>query len=441
MAGQPTFFFSHARQDREKSLNNYLEKFYEDLEARVASLEGIDLDEGPIGTIDRETSQGEDWDRRLGKALNGNKVFISMFTPLYFKRPNCGKELFVFLMRSKGISIDSNGALTGVDNVVPIRWEIKEAYDSNTETNSRIPAFLRRLNDRPSDPGGDPARAAAIKLYYERGMRNCVASEPHYSILLESIALRIRDLKELPEGPGASFATTENAFTYDWNGHFARKGAATVAAAAIPAPQQIIPKPLSSVVAFYVTRRAFAPDPTPVAFADLLIQEPMQDSSGLTNAGLAQLLTDIRGAGVLEGLHVFHAATQPNVPLNAQPLLDRLESLTAAKVLTLLVVDSDVWPGSDDATTAVIEEIARSPKWSGIVLVSPVAAAPVKAERKHSLSPRLVVLPEEPDARVSTIRRALIDARGRVLSGSVETSPGAEHVPLLKGVGGTDIKT
>lgn len=444
MAGHPTFFFSHARQDREKSLNNYLEKFYEDLEARVASLEGIDLDEVPIGTIDRETSQGEDWDRRLGKALNRNRAFVSVFTPLYFKRPNCGKELFVFLLRSKGISIDSNGALTGIENVVPIRWEIKEAYNSNTEANSVIPAFLRLLNDRPSDPGGDPVRAAAIKFYYERGMRNCVASEPHYSILLDSIALRIRELKELPEGPGASFATTENAFTYDWKGHFAQKGAPTVSAAAIPAAQQIVPKPLASVVAFYVTRRRYTPDPAPVAFADLLVQEPMRDGPGSINAGLAELLTDIRGAGVLEGLHVFHAALQPAVPLGAEPLLERLASLTAAKVLTLLIVDSDVWPGTGDATATVIEEIARSPKWSGLVLVSPVGAPTAdrtEAVTKRNLSSRIGILPEKSDARVSAVRRALVAVRGRVLSGSVETSPGAEHVPLLKGVGAADTRT
>jgi hypothetical protein len=440
MVALPTFFFSHARQDRERSLNNYLEKFYEDLEARVASLDGIDLEEASIGIIDRETSQGEDWDRRLGKALSTNRAFVSIFTPLYFKRPSCGKELFVFLMRSKAIGIDTNGALTGVENVVPIRWEIKEAYFNNTEANSVIPLFLRLLNDRPSDPGGDSTRTAAIKFYYERGMRNCVASEPHYSILLDSIALRIRNLKDLPEGPGASFSTTENAFAYDWRKHFAGKGATAAPVPPTARSQPIVPKPLLSVVAFYVTRRDFDLDPAPVDFADQLIGEPMGSETTSAKPEFTELLTDVRGAGIQQGLNVFHAAANPKVPTDPKLLLDRLKSLATARVLTLLLVDSDIWPGNGDASASAIEEIARSPEWTGLVLISPVGGIDMdidKLANQRGLPARFVMLPRKSDERAPVLQRALVHLRGRVLSGSAETLPGAEPVPLLKGVAPT----
>jgi hypothetical protein len=432
MAELPTFFFSHARQDRERSLNNYLEKFYQDLETRIADLEGIDLNETAIGTIDRETSQGEDWDRRLGTALKKNRAFVSIFTPLYFKRPNCGKELFIFLTRSAELGIDSNGALTGVENIIPIRWEIKEAYVKNTEADSIIPKFLRLLSDRPSDPGGDAARSAAIKFYSERGMRNSVAMEPHYSILLERIALRIRELRDLPEAARATFATSENAFSYDWNAHFIPTGKPPTPATPLAASPPIAPKPLSSVVVFYLTRRPYESDPTEVSFANQLIEE----THPTTDPGFAALLTDMHGAGVLEGVHVFHAASKPAVPENTEGLLARLKALSEAKVLTLLIVDSDVWPGNNDSTANGIEAMARSPLWSGLILIAPLGR-PNVAIGQVNLPPRFAILPEQSDARVSTIRRALLNSRGRVLSGSAETLPSAERVPLLKGVGGT----
>jgi hypothetical protein len=440
MAGLPTFFFSHARQDRELSRNNYLDKFFDDLEARVASLAGIDLGRVRVGTIDRKVIlQGANWDATLSKGLSGNKAFVSLFTPLYFTRESCGKELFVFLMRSQGLGIDSNGALTGVENVIPIRWEIKEAYYNNTETNSVIPAFLRLIHDRPADAGGNSALTDAVKFYYEKGMQRCIAYEPHYSELLDSFALRIRALMDLPEASGVSFAAAQDAFTYDWKSHCSRAGTATVSAPPVALAQSVPLKPLSSVVAFYVTRRSFTPDRTPVDFADLLVAEPLPGGTSSTDSGFSALLADVRAAGIAEGLHVFHAAAEPAIPVTAKPLLDRLASLSAERILSFVIVDSNVWPATPNGPGAIaIEEIVRSPSWTGLVLISPVGTPSAHLDALVSqlgLSPRLVVLPQSSDARVSVLQRAFVDARGRVLSGSVENSPGAERVPLLKGVG------
>ncbi len=44
MAEVPTFFFSHARQDRETP-GNYLRRFFDDLEIKLAQWAGISLQE------------------------------------------------------------------------------------------------------------------------------------------------------------------------------------------------------------------------------------------------------------------------------------------------------------------------------------------------------------------------------------------------------------
>jgi hypothetical protein len=194
------------------------------------------------------------------------------------------------------------------------------------------------------------------------------------------------------------------------------------------------------VVAFYVTRRPFTSDPITVDFADKLIAEPLPGAAAPVDPSFAALLADVRAAGVAEGLTVFHAAGNPIVPDTSKPLLDRLISLSAAHVLTVLVVDSNVWPGvAGEAGTSAVEEIVRSLSWTGLVLLSTMEAPAVNIDdiaTKRGLPPRLVVLPQVSEVRVSMLRRAFVEARGRVLSGSADNSPGAERVPLLKGVGG-----
>ncbi len=51
MANAPTFFFSHARQDRETP-GKYLRRFFDDLEIKPAQWAGVSLDEKRLGTID-----------------------------------------------------------------------------------------------------------------------------------------------------------------------------------------------------------------------------------------------------------------------------------------------------------------------------------------------------------------------------------------------------
>ncbi len=131
MSKVPTFFFSHARQDRETP-GRYLRRFFEDLEIKLAQWAGINLQDQKLGTIDLRISQGENWDANLSRGLANDNAFVAILTPLYFNRPNCGKEIGIFLRRSPALGVDGKGALTGAKNLIPIRWLPENAYTANT---------------------------------------------------------------------------------------------------------------------------------------------------------------------------------------------------------------------------------------------------------------------------------------------------------------------
>src|SRR6266566_3584055 len=232
MPAFPTFFFSHARQDREAP-GNYLRRFFDDLESKLAQWAGADLETHRLGTIDSRVPQSNNWDAELSTGLGNNRAFIAILTPLYFNRPNCGKELAVFVLRGGPLGVNPNGALTGVTNVMLIRWLPENAYTANGVKDAIIPAILRLIEDTPADPGRDLERTQAIERYRKKGMEKCVTFEPHYGELLDLFVDRIRGMPELPPALGISFATAHDAFRYDWRAHCT--GAGTAAGPA-PAP-------------------------------------------------------------------------------------------------------------------------------------------------------------------------------------------------------------
>jgi len=459
MATPPTFFFSHARQDRETP-SNYLRTFFEDLEIKLAQWAGVDLKKTRLGTFDSRVQQGQDWDATLSQGLAQNKAFVAILSPLYFTRVNCGKELFVFLLRHSKLGVDPNGALTGVGNMLPIRWLPENAYTLNTDKDALIPGFIRLISDTPDDNGNDPDRTAAIQRYQKKGMEKCVRVEPHYGELLDAIVERIRALPALAASSSAvSFATAKNAFEYDWTAHFsglpkpptaagavapAPAVAAAVAAAppapvAAPAaaaqpPVQISPQPLTSIACFYVTRRTFARDAGAVPFADQLIAEM---SGAPTDAALSSFLADARAAALEEGLNVFHAAALPAVPVTAPSMIGRLAALTSSKIMTALVIDSAVWPnGGAVVEIAAIDDIIKSSEWTGPVLIAALDNAPLDVDQvvqARALPPRLSLLPRSSSTdRIAALRRSFIDARGRVLQST--SGPAPESLPILRGV-------
>jgi hypothetical protein len=174
----PTFFFSHARQDRNR-YGRYLQRFFEDLNAEVAACAGVEIESNRIGMIDLQIRQGADWDSVLSGPLSSDKVFVAILSPIYFERDYCGKELYAFVLRSPNLGIDIHGALINVENLLPIRWFSEDYYCANGEKEGKIPPILRRLNYVPFDDLGDPGRQGRSSAIASRGWSNASSLEPN----------------------------------------------------------------------------------------------------------------------------------------------------------------------------------------------------------------------------------------------------------------------
>ena len=429
MSAVPTFFLSHTRQDRE--IGNYLSRFVKNLEETVAQYAAVDLKTQKLATIDSDIDQGEDWDNKLSRKLSTNKVFVAVFTPLYFKRPNCGKELGVFLLRSLSLDIDSQGALTDVVNIMPIRWLPEHVYAKNTVKDARIPAFLRRIEDTPRDPGDDKKRTNAIRRYKKKGMASCVGGVG-YKELIDTLASRIRDMPDLKPGPITGFADAIDAFACDWASYLKKPPIPPSPPPLVMPPLQ--PQPLTSIVAFFATNQNYTPDPVPVDFAEQLISETA--GANPPDPALQTLLGDVYAAGAEEGLTVFHAAALPPA-FDGLSLLTRLKALAKRGVLSALLVDPDVWPGSSTPAASAVEEVIRSTEWTGpTLLTAPLGGEQSVADvlRAKGLPAGLCTLPSTSDLRQVALRQAFVDARGRLLRSSTDQATNSEPLPLLKSV-------
>jgi hypothetical protein len=438
VATVPTFFFSHTRQDKDAA-NAKLIRFFEDLEVEVAAwCQFVLTDNDRLGSMDPRIPQGENWDNVLSRGLSSDKVFVAVYTPLYFVRPYCGKELFVFLMRSPNLGIDTNGALTGVCNVLPIRWMPEDAYAINGGTESIIPPFLRLVQDGPEDLGHDAERTNAIQKYRKKGMRSCVnPGTSYYAKLLELFAKRIRDTGEVSPGGNFTFATAENAFMYDWLNHFAPPNASPSAPSEPSGtPEPANPIPLKSVVMFHITRRLFSRDPHRVDFADQLISETSPGANDQTDGKLQELLSDVRIAGVCEGFSTFNAAANPVVPTNPDGILRQLGSLSKSGVVTVLTVDPDVLldaslRNGEDA----VGQIITSTEWTGPVLIPTLDDTRVNDHvAKLNLPQWVVRLSSDSEKRSNELRRIFVNARGRAMRSNMGVAHLAEQMPALVGV-------
>lgn len=423
----PTFFFSYARQDNEKSPGRYLEQFFTDLENELAAYAGHDLAQEPLGTIDTRIDHGADWDEDLAQALAERRSFVMIETPLYYKRNACGKELGVFLARSDELGIDTEGSLTGVRNVLRIRWMDEEAYGSAADRAARVPMILRRIQFSLPKRRDDKVLNEAIDYYVRKGMGRCI-SGPYYPELLSAFAKAIRDMEALPPGTPTGFAQARNAFSFDWNGFFDIDPpipAAPAAAAAAPAPQA-----LTSVVAFHLSHAPLVAAAGTVDFADRLIDE--QATGALAKPQLAELTAELRLAAGAENLQLFNAA--PDQPLDPVRLGDQLAALAARGVVALLIVDA-AWLAADNG--AMLRELGKAPGWTGPVIVAAAGSddpAPLLPADGPFAVPGATLLPSGRDQRVFELRRIIVEARGRVMATLAKAS-GSASLPLLGGAG------
>ena len=354
-----------------------------------------------------------------------HELFIAILTPSYLNRPNCGKELGVFLSRSPGLNINVNGELTGVTNVLPIRWMPEDAYSVNGEKDAGIPVILRRVEDAPADDLVDPERTKAIEKYRRNGMRGCVSRGTRlYQQLLDLIAKRIRDSAELPPAVNVNFATATT-LCDDWFGHF---NAVKPKAATNPPPVAGKPAALHSLVVFYLTKRNYGVASISSTFSDNLLAEPTPDTTSLIDPQLATLLGNIRSAATDEGLEVFHAAS------SLAKLLSQLIALTKSHVPVTVAIDADLWSNQSDVETAnIIEQIVGSLEWRGPVLQVSFDGNAAQADRVFPS--RVISLPEPPDERRRILRNVFVETRGDVLR-NADRLQDSERLPLLTGVGG-----
>lgn len=429
MPDLPTFFFSHARQDREAP-GKYLLSFFEDLELKLAAWAGVNLDQNTrLGTIDERVPHGDNWDDNLSRALSSDNAFVAILSPLYFNRENCGKEVAVFLFRSSTLGIDANGSLTGVVNVMPIRWYPNSAYSTNGIKDALIPKILSLVEDLPAATPGNPERRRAIERYRRKGMEKCVRGGKYYDELLDAFVESIRGMQKLPPRPKITFADAVNAFKLDWFKHL---NASAQQPSSPSALQTQRPTPLTSIVAFYITPRVFEPCTTAVDFADYLISEPTPGEPTTTDPVLSALFADIRKAGLAERFSVFHAAVNPAVPSQSTRLLDYLVRLSKARISPLVVVDPSVWDnGVETPERVALTEILRSSDWNGSMVV-PALNGPQHKIAESEMTTRILPLSADSEQRVSELSHLFFRLRAESTRSTNGTSNG-EKVPMLQG--------
>lgn len=116
------FFLSYARLNAEGKADAYVEKFFKDLvfEIRQKSQPPV---QGEIGF--RDTSNiavGDSWPDDLVEALGTCRVFVPLYSPAYFTRPDCGKEWQAFQSRLRDFAAASGAPDDTPPLILPINW-------------------------------------------------------------------------------------------------------------------------------------------------------------------------------------------------------------------------------------------------------------------------------------------------------------------------------
>jgi hypothetical protein len=100
--------------------------------------------------------------------------------------------------------------------------------------------------------------------------------------------------------------------------------------------------------------------------------------------------------------------------------------------VTALIIDPGIWPGLRGAGDPTVEEILRSPDWTGPALIPAVDDRVADLEKlvaARGLSRQVTVLAQRSEERVAKLRSAFVVARGGALRASVKPAPDAERIP------------
>ena len=156
-------FWSYSHDDDERDGHALLR-----LAARIQDEFALVTGESLILFVDRDQiSWGEEWRRRIETALAETTFFIPIITPLYFKRPECRRELLSFVGQAQ--------SLGAIELVMPILYV---GVPDLTEDSS------------------DEARALVAKMQYTDWceLRLSAEDSAEYRRALNSLALRLAEI-------------------------------------------------------------------------------------------------------------------------------------------------------------------------------------------------------------------------------------------------------
>lgn len=192
MAGH-YFFFSYARGDEESGA--HIDKFFEDLETEIRSQEGTLGFSEEVGFRDkRNIDVGQQWPSELADALRSCKTIVCLYSPTYFNRPYCGKEVQAFLNRHR-----AHRTTGSPSPILPVIWRKPE----------RVPGSVSAIQYDTLD---------LPKSYREHGLRRLMSLRKHtddYKVFVEKFAAKVRSASKigLASGdPNLDIAQVGNAF-------------------------------------------------------------------------------------------------------------------------------------------------------------------------------------------------------------------------------------
>jgi len=110
------FVLSYARKDGEK----LVKKFFDRLCARLSDLRPTVAD---VGFMDTDgIPAGADWKETLGGKLAAAPILVPLFSPRYFTREECGREIQAFLERLR-LFKQKNPSVATPLCIIPVVWE------------------------------------------------------------------------------------------------------------------------------------------------------------------------------------------------------------------------------------------------------------------------------------------------------------------------------
>ena len=305
-----------------------------------------------------------------------------------------------FLRRMGNLGVDPAGALTGVTNIVPIRWFDPDAYASHDLATDKpvpegkIPAFLRRIEWKLPETGGDAEILRAVRRYNQSGLSR-MAHGTNYKLVIDQIARRIQRLRPLPAGNLVNYAAMENAFAVDW-------------------PRRLKADPMA------LPEAAPAPvrDPTKGwSFGVVHLVAP----NGGGGADALALREELDAAGRAAGATLQQVAVDPGDLISVKAKVDEFRARHNG---VILAAEDGSLPTSPSGI-AVANALQQG--WEASILVPDVPHRPAAAAPA-------IMLPANADARMRRLQLSLVRMQSNAMKRSAPAPAPGAGLPTLSAV-------